>query len=691
MKQQIEKFLVFTTFIYITIRSCIAFHHIAWDSGAWLGKYLLTWGGIFVAYTAASAVMVIFAGWVLWRKDDFASISARIIQLREKIGWLRWILAASLLIFPVWFLQYTPWGVVFENIYIRVMLWIWVVLGITLLATRPPALLGWGELLGSLTLTSSAFVIAYAFINVTDYPFSQGWSEGNRIWDYSMLFASHLYDIPSDTDTKVLLEIGRQIVGGLPFLIPNLTIEMERLWLAFTTIAPYLLAGLALFYRSQKVSVVFLITLWVLVFLKQGPIHPPLVIAAATVAFAWRKPLWAAIPLVFLASYYARISRYTWMFAPGVWIGMLEIACVIWKDKISTIHSIKRAGILGLTGIVGGVYGPQLFKLINNDLSASSIKLNVSATAASGQALLWERLLPNATYGNGILLGTLIATLPLITLLVYLASEKKWQINILQKMGLIAPLLAFLTIGIIASAKIGGGGDLHNMDMFLIGLMFSGALAWYNGGGEWMQNAHPLPFWNKMVIVLLIALPALSPLRELYPQQIDGDADWLVILADKPDEKSLEMLPNQKKIDGALYTIQNEISLTKEKGDILFIDQRQLLTFGYIKDVTLVPEYEKKVLINEAMRSNTKYFEAFYKDLAAQRFSLIISQPLHQRSQDEGFVFDEENNAWIEWVSKPILCYYERQVTISETGIQLLTPITPTPNCSTKLPVEILP
>ena len=51
-----------------------------------------------------------------------------------------------------------------------------------------------------------------------------------------------------------------------------------------------------------------------------------------------------------------------------------------------------------------------------------------------------------------------------------------------------AAALAFLVVGLVASVKIGGGGDLHNMDMFLIGLLFTSALAWQNGGSDWIQN-----------------------------------------------------------------------------------------------------------------------------------------------------------------------------------------------------------
>jgi hypothetical protein len=57
-----------------------------------------------------------------------------------------------------------------------------------------------------------------------------------------------------------------------------------------------------------------------------------------------------------------------------------------------------------------------------------------------------------------------------------------WFIYQQQKMGIeslaksraiVLPLLAFLVVGLIVSTKIGGGGDLHNLDMFLIGIFFA--------------------------------------------------------------------------------------------------------------------------------------------------------------------------------------------------------------------------
>ncbi len=121
------------------------------------------------------------------------------------------------------------------------------------------------------------------------------------------------------------------------------------------------------------------------------------------------------------------------------------------------------------------------------------------------------------------------------------------------------------------------------------------------------------------------------------------------------------------------------------------MDQRQLLTFRYVENVPLVPEYEKKVLMNAAMGANEQYFHRLYSELAAQRFSLIISEPLRAPVKDSSYEFGEENNAWVEWVVRPVLCYYEEIGTYRSAQIQLLVPKQGEIDCSSELPITLEP
>src|SRR6185503_3801236 len=101
----------------------------------------------------------------------------------------------------------------------------------------------------------------------------------------------------------------------------------------------------------------------------------------------------------------------------------------------------------------------------------------------------------------------------------------------------------------------------------------------------------------------------------------------------------------------------------------------------------LIPEYDKKVLINQAMSQDAPYFQSLYRDLASRRFSLIISNPLHVRIQTDSDNFGEENNAWVKWVSAPVLCYYEPLITLKKVTVQLLVPRQDISGCDQKLPL----
>lgn len=716
----------------VLYRASNEFYDIAWGTGTWRGEFSRSWAILYYLFIAFCISFFAAAILFIWNNKLFAPFIGRVIAARQRIGNLRWLLWLVVLAAPVWFFQYTLWGFVFHKLYIRILIWIITVCLLTVLASSRDQLSGWNEFLASLIVTASAFSIAASLKYVTGYPFSLGWSEGNRLWDYSTLFGKDLFIYPPDQDIPVLLDGGRLLVGGLPFLFPGVTITAARLWVGLTLIIPYFLLGIALFRAAAKDKILWmLLVLWTFLFLKQGPIHAPLVLSAALVALAWRAPLWYAIPLLFGAGYLTDSSRFTWIFAPGIWIVMLEFSSAAFTPHLDRkiVSSIwKRAVILGVLGIIGGFIFPNWIRsTVSSFAPATSVENYPVATLVAevpvviptatvqappeatpvpsstaetpypayidsviqlvkDQPLLWYRLLPNSTYDKGILLSLLIAITPLLIILIYLLSGKIWSLSGLQKLSLILPLLAFLAVGLVASTKIGGGGDLHNLDMFLIGLLFMAALAWQNGGSEWIQNGKLIPSIMKIVIVVLIVNSSVGPLLEMRSYSLGEDSFRLKTLSDAPREIDLGMLPPQSEVDSALATIQTEVDKAKQQGDVLFMDQRQLLTFGDIKGVPLVADYEKKLLMNQALSANAAYFDGFYADLAAQRFSLIISEPLRTPVKDSSFQFGEENNAWVKWVAIPVLCYYEPLDTLKTVNVELLVPNKNPENCSSILP-----
>lgn len=728
MNKIFQKNRFFTTLItlligWVLFRACNEFYEIAWGTGTWLGEFSRTWALLYYAFVVASIFLFVSIILFFWNNRIFIPVMNRLFTIRKQLGGFRWVLWLVVFIAPVCFFQFTVWGIIFQKLYIRILVWIIVVCLLSILSSNDDRIAGWPQFLSTLILTASLFSVSASLLLVNDYPFSQGWSEGNRLWDYSILFGRDRYIYPLEEKIPVYLDLGRQFIGGVSFLIPGLTISMARLWVGLTQIIPYFLLGFALFrIASRNKFSWLLLTLWTFLFLKQGPIHPPLVISAALVALAWQSPLRYAIPLVVGAGYFAQASRLTWIFAPGMWIFMLEIASVSFSDWKAATPTLKRAILLAVLGLFGGIYFSTVLArseaLIQQTFGPAAVSAPITAPtpppadevpavsnpdensessypfiidyaikALRDQPFLWYRLLPNSTYGNGILLALLLAVGPLMVVLFFLIRNGIWHINNLQKLSLLLPLIMFLIVGLVASTKIGGGGDLHNMDMFLIGMLFVGAIAWENGAGDWLLNGEVVAGVIKGVIVFALMNSAIWSLLEIRSFDFGEDSTWIKTLIDAPGEKALEdMLPVQEEIDVTLRTIQEEVDTAELQGEVLFMDQRQLLTFGYVTDVFLVPEYEKKRLMDEAMRGELAYFESFYADLASHRFTLIISEPLRNPVKDSSYQFGEENNAWVTWVSSPVLCYYEPIETFKEVNVQLLVPRAEPVDCSDQLP-----
>lgn len=711
-----KRLFLFAIAAWLWIGSFIEFVRIAWGTGVWLGQLALTWALALVIFGSFCVLCLVGVWGILWTPQRFDRALGFLTSLRDRLGVARWVLAALFLLLPVYFLQYTFWGKVLHGAYLRILLaGFSSVLLAWVLTKDNKNFISWSAALAALVLISGTYTLFVSLVNVTSYPFSLGWSEGNRLWDYSILFGRHRYDYPLDKPIPVFLETGRQFVGGIPFLLPNVNIWQVRLWLALVDVVPYLVLGWAA-YRLDRDNVLrwLVAGIWAYTFVHQGPIHPPLVLCAIVVALVWGRPLWIAIPLIVVTSLFAETTRFTWLFAPGMWAAMLELSGAALKNAQPSRRDWIRAISVGFAGALGGYVAPfwlpSLLQWLRSRSTASvapsvvppvavepvidsSVTASTVTATLSNQPLLWQRLLPNATYGEGILIGLALAVLPLIAVLVYFAVTGRWKLNPGQKLAVVLPSLAFLFVGLVASVKIGGGGDLHNMDMFIIGLMFAGAIAWRGGAFGWIDDVGTMPFWVRCAILLLIMIPGYHALVLLRPIHINEDITTVATLADIVEDPLPNPLPDtlpaRADTKKALDRVRKEVAQAAQTGEVLFMDQRQLLTFGYITDVPLLPDYDKKLLINEALSENAQYFEGFYRDLASRRFSLIVSNPVNRRLNTNEGHFGEENNAWVKWVSTPLLCYYEPLDRLKRVDVELLVPRQDISTCEQVLPIKI--
>ncbi|MBN2046981.1 MAG: hypothetical protein JW750_03975 [Anaerolineaceae bacterium] len=510
------------------------------------------------------------------------------------------------------------------------------------------------------------FITGKYLYYVRDYPLMLGWSEGNRFWDYSLMFGADRYAVPDDQPLSGFISPGRQFLWGVVFLLPRLGIWGMRLWNALLwTALPFAFGWLAVARQLEQKGARWLVLLfgaWTLAFVEQGPIYGTLLISAMLVVFAVRvRSLPIGMLLVMAATWYANISRWTWSFAPGLWAGMIALLEV--EDPVLSFKEWKklvRPALLGLSGLAAiGLASyveslGQTAAVVEEAVVEEGVQLSIRSIISSIQAqpLIWSRLLPSPTYSFGVLFGSLYAGLPLAALVAYAWLKKYWRVNRFQiiSMGIISGM--FWLVGLVISTKIGGGSNLHNLDMLWITLVLIGATCVIQLQSKWMDLLRADRIFFALFLLTLLMPSVYSFLR--VPGRMD--------------------LPGEQAVDELIHRLQTEVDrIAGEEGEVLFIDQRQLLTFGEISNVEMVSDYEKKLLMENAMRGNQAYFDLFYDDIFSQHYDLIVTEPLVVNYQESGD-FDAENNAWVRFISHPVLCYYRDIDTNTALGVQLLVP-----------------
>ncbi len=619
-----------------------------------------------------------------WAARVFLQKPWRVPTLKNK--WVRWglgLLVAA--VFP-YLVLYSAYTGQFADVGIRFLVYLNFSLVVAWLLApsldeRGAALVAF--LRGAL-LTGAVFAFAAAYTQVSSFPFRLTWSEGNRLWDYSLKFARGRYLYPADQPLRAHIDPGRQLLWGLIFLVPGVNIFWVRFWSAFLFSVPYLLFAWVVFLKPRATrSLAFWAGLWGFLFLNQGPIYTPLLLSALGVAVAeMGLPWWLGFPLMAGAAYYAAITRYTWIFAPALWALIL-----VWgtRQKGDDWRTALRGKAWWLLG--GGLSGALLsgrwhaFSSIAWAFWEKYLGLGASGASEGGQApamvgisvrqpLIWSRLWPNPTFAPGILLGILLAVGPVFLLWWVWHRHGVWALPRWAMLGIGAILAALLGVGVIISLKIGGGSNLHNLDMFLLAVVFGTVALWRQGGAQWLRERQ-WQGWEGGVLVALVMVPMYFIFLFAHPRNIPEARWW------EPALRAVQHFVREAKASG---------------GEILFMDQRQLLTFGYVEEVPLVPEYEKKLMMDKAMAGDARYFAHYYWDLAHHRFALIVTEPLNSNQESENQNdFASENNAWVKWVSKPTLCFYEPKATFKAVQLQLLVPRQDTSQCLSELPVPPAP
>jgi hypothetical protein len=453
--------------------------------------------------------------------------------------------------------------------------------------------------------SASVFAVAKRFVLLTDYPFKLFWSEGNRLWDYSLYFAAGRYEFAGEFTLPSYMALGRHGLWGLPYLIPGVGIVAVRFWDHMLWLFPYFLLGW-IFFSPKRTALRIGLALWSLLTLAQGGIFAPLILSVALLVWGFDSSRLRRVALIAAAaSFYAGTSRWTWSLAPAMYASVWMLLDD--PQQRERAQRLKAALIVGIVGLLGGL-GSQAF------MALAFPRPDPVFSTALGQPLLWYRLLPNATNPQGILVELLLAAGPLLVLLIWLGFRSRAGWGQLEWSAL----------------ALGRAG---------INWSRAGRLAWPK-----------FPVWMQGVAVLALIIPAFSMVRTGGPQ----------------------FLPVEARIEDAMEVVRDEVD--DASGEVLFIDQRQLLTFGQITDVELIGGYELKDMMNQAMQGNNAYFKAFSDDLKRHRFALIVSDPLPSFVQGSDYEFGEENDAWLRYVAGPLQRYYEPVHRLGDVGLWIMAP-----------------
>ena len=206
------------------------FYQVAAGTQNWVGKFTLTWGVPLAGLIFLGTISTLWGFLWLWLPQRVAPVNRFVALWRDRLSLLRWPIVVGLPLILAKIFLYTPLGFKLTGVAFRLAFFLTTILVMALLATRGETLIRWRPLLQVILLTGGILVFARVLTSVTDYPLSLTWSEGNRIWDFSILYGRDLYNYPSGQDFEAYIDRGRQALWGLPFLFGRISIVQFRLW-----------------------------------------------------------------------------------------------------------------------------------------------------------------------------------------------------------------------------------------------------------------------------------------------------------------------------------------------------------------------------------------------------------------------------------------------------------------------------
>ena len=606
-----------------------------------------SWMGVVVGLSLLGLLPLL--AWILtWssRRERILALTESPERAPNPMRWMGWLLL---------FLALVGYTAVFSipfigNLFgvegwIRVLVfWYFGLMGMYAIKTLQRDTPWFMSLLAAVLMQTTVHLVLTNLSRVTGYPFALGWSETSRYY-YPSLFLSEFvygreYPWPILHPTLHMLLAPPYLVGA-PLWGHRLWQVLIRLVLV-GAIVPAVVKRLSV----REKAVRWLVAFGMFLFLFIGPIYFHLTIPVILLLYGFSREndrrTWL---VVLLASVWCGWSRLNWYPMPGMIAAVLYLLEVPFKGK-SVWQYLLRPALWFIVGTSTAFVLQQVY------VAVSGVPAEYFYTSLAS-SLLWYRLLPNASYFLGLLPAALMASVPM-WLVMYVAMRRRRESWHPVRVTLIfAALLVLFLGGLAVSLKIGGGTDLHNMDAYFVMLLIVVAyLVFARYSREDGSFDQPAPI-HWLLVVLLLLVPVWSQWR-------NGIRSGAYDVA--RTQRVLSVL--QERMD----------DVNVQGGEVLFITQRHLVSMKMLEGVTLVPEYEREDLMEMAMSNNDDYLGRFRNDMDNQRFALVVVDPLNFTFLGTDSLFGEENNVWVRYAMRPILCNYQVDAIFPEDAIALYVP-----------------
>lgn len=518
---------------------------------------------------------------------------------------------------------------------------------------------GWQQLgLVGFLLTAAILRLSVFLAEVTDYPFSLYWSETTRFYYASLFFAERLYG------QRIALppyDASRALLQAIPFMFSELPLWVHRLWQAFLWIGITVLTAAGLARRLEigdafrRWAFVSATVLWLLL----APVYFQLQLVVWLVCVGLERRFWErryllkTLLILALASLWSGLSRINWFPMPAL-IATLLYLLEKPKGGQSVFQYFAQPFLWGLFGSWIAALSQGAYILLSG---AEAHTYGYIFTSK----ILWYRLLPNPTFPTGILPTALAVSLPLLIWIVWWTKSVKVPLGFWRWLAVALMLMVLFAGGIVVSAKIGGGNNLHNLDAYWVLIwLLCAALFFGRVNGEQPTNE--------------VLSPTQISRTEKAARQVLLAWLCLELLVSALSSGSPRLLYSHSEVESDLQLLGQAIQSAGQQGEVLFLTERQLLTFGKPQSLKIAYDYEKVWLIMMAMAHNEAYMNRFREDIRSQRFALIISDPLRLRKKGTTAHFGDENDYWVDEVAAPILCYYEPKKLLRTATIRWYVP-----------------